>query len=87
MNPVVADQHQELGQSVLVVLPDGPDRISRAGMVVVHVAVPSPGYLAAEFPRIFGRWAVLVAETQSSRNLWCQASGMLGAGSRACARH
>jgi hypothetical protein len=65
MNPVVADQRQELGQSVLVVLPDGPDRISRAGMVVVQ----SPGYLAAEFPRIFGRWAVLVAETHSSRSL------------------
>lgn len=70
MNPVVADQRQELGQSVLVVLPDGPDRISRVGMVVVHVAVLSPGYHAAEFPRIFGRWAVREAETHSSRGLW-----------------
>lgn len=58
-SPVVADRRRELGrrQHVVVGLPDGPDRTSRAGMVVVR----SLGYLAGENPRIFAQSAVLEA--------------------------
>ena len=65
-NPVVADRRQEFGrrQGGVVGLPDGPDRTSRVGKVVVRVV----GYLVADFPRISVRWAVL--GPHSSRGLW-----------------
>jgi hypothetical protein len=70
--PVVADRRRELGrrQRAVVGRPDGPDRTSRAGMVVVRVAVQSLGYLSAEIPRIVVQSAALEAEPRSSHGLW-----------------
>ena len=69
-SPAGAGRRLGLGrlQRGLAARPDGPGRTSRAGMVVVRVAVQSLGYLAA-VPRIFGQSAVRVAMTHSSRGL------------------